>query len=74
LIGGKFTMINVAEDSPVWGLFDKLQFAIKADVLFLDELAADDPAANTAGRSRQFLSSDQLFDAFVLQLGLTAEY
>ena len=74
LIGGKLTLINLAEDKPVWRLFDKLQFNLKGDILFLSELAADDEAANTAGRSRQFLSSDQLLDAFVLQLGLTGDY
>jgi Protein of unknown function (DUF3570) len=74
LVGGKLTVINVAEDKPVWGLFDKLQFALKGDVLFLSELAADDPSANPIGRDKQFLSSDQLFDAFILQLGLTGEY
>ncbi len=74
LLGGKLTLINVAEDKPVWGLFDKLQFGVKADVLFLGELAADDEEANTAGRDRQFLNADQLVDAFVLQLGLTGDY
>jgi Protein of unknown function (DUF3570) len=74
LVGSKLTVINVADDQPVWGLFDKLQFSLKGDLLFLSELAADDPAANPVGRSKQFLSSDQLFDAFVLQLSLTGEY
>lgn len=74
LFGAKLTLINVAEDHQVWGLFDKLQLHIKGDVLFLDELAADDPDANPVGRDRQFLTSDQLLDAFILQLGLSAEY
>jgi hypothetical protein len=74
LVGAKLTLINLAEDKPVWGLFDKLQLHLKGDVLLLDELAADDPDANPVGRDRQFLTSDQLLDAFILQLGLSAEY
>ena len=74
LVGAKLTLINVAEDKKVWGLFDKLQLHLKGDVLFLDELAADDPEANLAGTSRQFLTSDQLLDAFILQLGISTEY
>ena len=75
LLGGKLTVITVAEDDhAVWGLFDKLQLNLKADVLLLDELPADDPDANLAGRDGQFLSSNQLLDAFVLQLGLLADY
>jgi Protein of unknown function (DUF3570) len=74
LVGAKLTLINVAEDKQVWGLFDKLQVHMKGDVLFLDELAADDPEANPVGRDRQFLTSDQLLDAFILQLGISAEY
>lgn len=74
LVGAKLTLINVAEDKQVWGLFDKLQVHMKGDVLFLDELAADDPEANLMGRDRQFLTSDQLLDAFILQLGVSAEY
>ncbi|MEZ4359080.1 MAG: DUF3570 domain-containing protein [Kofleriaceae bacterium] len=74
LLGAKLTLINVAEERPVWGVFDKLQLALKVDGLFLSELAADDPAANPVGRDRQFLSADQLFDAFILQLGFTGDY
>jgi len=75
LVGGKLTMISVADDDrEVWGLFDKLQLNLIADVLFLDELPADDPDANLAGTDRQFLSSNQLLDAFVLGLGLLADY
>jgi hypothetical protein len=75
LIGGKLTMLSVAEDDKkVWGAFDKLQFNLKVDVLLLDEAAADDPEANTGGRDTQFLTSDQLFDAFTLQLGILLDY
>jgi uncharacterized protein DUF3570 len=75
MVGGKLTMISVAEDEhDVWGLFDKLQFNLMADLLLLDELPADDPDANLAGRSRQFMSSGQFLDAFVLGIGLLADY
>lgn len=75
LVGGKLTILTVAEDDrDVWGLFDKVSVNLKADVLLLSELAADDPDANLVGRDRQFLSSDQLVDSFVLQLGVLAAY
>lgn len=75
LVGAKLTMISIAEDDKkVWGAFDKLQLNLKAEVLLLDEAAADDPEANTGGRDTQFLSSDQLLDAFTLQLGLLLDY
>ncbi len=75
LVGGKLTLINAAEgDEQVWGVFDALELNIKADVLFLSELPADDPDANLAGTSRQFLTSDQLLDAFSLSIGVDAQY
>lgn len=75
LIGGKLTMLSVAEDDKkVWGAFDRLQLNLKAEVLLLDELAADDPDANSGGRDTQFLSSNQLLDAFTVQLGLLLDY
>jgi hypothetical protein len=75
VVGGKLTMISVAEDDKeVWGLFDKLQLNLKADLYLLHELAADDPAANPAGRDSQFLTSGQTLDAFALALGLLANY
>jgi hypothetical protein len=75
LVGAKLTIMSAAEDDhKVWRLFDKLDVNLKADVLMLDESAADDPAANTGGRDHQFLSSGQLFDAFTLQLGILAGY
>jgi hypothetical protein len=75
LIGARLTMLSVAEDDrKVWGAFDRLQLNLKAEALLLDELAADDPEANTGGRDRQFLTSDQLLDAFTLQLGILLDY
>jgi hypothetical protein len=75
LVGAKLTMLSVAEDDKkVWGAFDRLQFNLKAEVLLLDEAPADDPDANSGGRDTQFLTSDQLFDAFTLQLGLLLDY
>ena len=71
VIGGKLTLLSVAEDDKkVWGLFDRVDWNLKADVFLLDELPADDENANLGGRATQFLSSDQLLDAFELQLGL----
>jgi hypothetical protein len=74
LIGAKLTVISVGEDSPVWGLFDKLQFNLKGDLMRFRELAADDPSANPMGRANQFLGGGSLVDAIVLQLGLIADY
>lgn len=75
LIGARLTMLSIAEDDKkVWGAFDRLQLNLKAEALLLDELAADDPEANTGGRDSQFLTSDQLLDAFTLQLGILLDY
>ena len=41
MVGAKLTMISVGGDQRVWHLFDKLEFNLKADVLFLYELPAD---------------------------------
>jgi Protein of unknown function (DUF3570) len=75
IVGGKLTLMSVAEDDhKVWKLFDRLDFNLKADVFLLDELAADDAAANLGGRATQFLTSDQFLDGIELQLGLRAAY
>lgn len=75
IIGAKLTMISTAEDDKeVWGLFDKLQLNLKADLYLLHELEADNPAANPAGTGGQFLTSGQALDAFVLGLGILANY
>jgi hypothetical protein len=75
LLGGKLTLITASDgEKPVWGLFEKLQFLLKGDLLLLDELPADNPNVNSAGTDRQFLTSGQLLDAFVLSLGLLGSY
>jgi hypothetical protein len=74
LVGAKLTFIDASDEKKVLGLFEKLQFNLKADLLFLDEVAADDPDANQAGRDKQFLTEGQFLDAFVLELGLLGEY
>lgn len=74
MVGGKLTMISVAEDDDLLGLFERLQLNLKADVFLFDELAVDDPARNLAGTDGQFLSSGQLVDAFTVQLGLQLDY
>jgi hypothetical protein len=75
LVGAKLTVLTVADhDRDVWGVFDKLQLTLKADLLMLDELAADDPDRNLRGRDRQFLHSGQLLDAFTLAIGILGDY
>ena len=73
-VGAKLTLISVGGEKPVWGLFDKLQFNLRTDVLFLDLLAADDTAANTGGIDSQFIYGNSLIDAVTIQLGLLGNY
>ena len=73
-VGGKLTLITVGGDQPVWGLFDKLQVNVKADILMLDVLAADNLADNPMGIDKQFIYGNSLIDAVILQLGLTGNY
>jgi hypothetical protein len=74
LAGAKLTLITVGEDSPVWGLFDKLQLNLKGDVLLLTPVAADNSAENPMGIDKQFLNGNALVDGVVLQLGLLGNY
>lgn len=74
LLGAKLTMISVGDDKPVWGLFEKLQFSLKGDLLILDQLAADNTLNNPAGISTQFLNGTGFIDAVILQLGLQGDY
>jgi len=72
--GGKLTLITIAGDKPVWGLFDKLQVHAKADVLLLDVLPADSVASNPVGIDKQFIYGNSLIDAVTLQLGVMGNY
>ncbi len=73
--GIKFSYIKVDEDGgTVLGVFDEFSFNLKADMYLLDELPADPIEQNREGIDRQFLSSGQTIDAFVLQLGLLFRY
>ena len=73
-VGAKITLISIGNEKPVWGLFDKLQFNLRGDVLFLDLVAADDTAANSAGIDTQFIYGNSLIDAVTVQLGLLGNY
>ncbi|TMQ22805.1 MAG: DUF3570 domain-containing protein [Deltaproteobacteria bacterium] len=73
-LGGKLTLITLGGDKPVWGLFDKLQLNVKADVLMLAVLPADNLADNPMGIDRQFIYGNSLIDAVILQLGLLGNY
>jgi hypothetical protein len=72
--GGKLTLITIGGDKPVWGLFEKLQLNVKADVLMLAVLPADNLATNPMGIDRQFIYGNSLIDAVILQLGITGNY
>jgi hypothetical protein len=74
IIGGKLTLITIGGDTPVWGLFDKLQLNLKADAIMLAVLPADNLTDNTAGIDKQFIYGNALIDAVVLQLGLMASF
>jgi len=74
IIGGKLTLITLGGDKPVWGLFDKLQLNVKADILLLDLLPADNLADNPMGIDKQFIYGNSLIDAVILQLGLLGNY
>ena len=73
--GAKFTYIKYDEEGgPVWGYFDQIRINLKADLYLLDELPSDPIENNRDGIDKQFLSSGQALDAFVLQLGLLFQY
>jgi hypothetical protein len=73
-IGAKLTLITVGEDKPVWGLFDKLQFNMKGDLMFLAPIAADRPEDNPVGIDKQFLNGNAVIDGVVIQVGLLGNY
>jgi hypothetical protein len=74
IAGGKITLIKVGGEKPVIGLFDKLQLIARADLMFLDVLAADSLEANPRGVDRQFIYGNGLIDAITLQLGVLGNY
>ena len=75
LAGAKLSYIAAGEDGEnVLGLFDEIMVNIKGDLLFLNELPANSLSENRDGIDAQFLTSDQLLDAFVLQFGILAAY
>ncbi len=73
-VGSKLTLITIGGDKPVWGLFDKLQFNLRGDIMFIDNLAADNEASNAGGIDKQFIYGTSLIDAITLQLGLLGNY
>lgn len=74
LVGTKLTLISIGEDKPVWGLFDKLQFNVKADLMVLMPVAADHSSDNPMGIKNQFLNGNSVLDGVVLQVGLLGNY
>lgn len=75
VVGGKLSYVKAAAgDEPVWGLFREIVFDLKGDVMFFQELPTDPLSQNPMGIDGQFLSSNQLLDAIVLQAGLTLAY
>ena len=74
IAGGKITLIKIGGDRPVLGLFDKLQINARADLMFLDVLAADSLEANSKGIDKQFIYGNALIDGITIQLGLLGNY
>lgn len=74
VVGMKLTLISIKGDKPVWGFLDRLELNAKADVLLLDQLAANSNADNPMGISNEFLYGNSLLDAVILQLGLAGSF
>jgi len=75
MLGTKLTLLRVAQQGrQVWGVFDELRFSLKADLMFLSELPADDTSMNPYPVSAQYLTAGRLIDGFVLQMGLLLRY
>lgn len=75
-LGGlRMSYLKKAEDgAQVWGVFDSLQLDLKGEVLVLHEFPTGNIDENPLGIEQQFLTSGQLFDAVVVQLGLLLSY
>lgn len=74
LAGAKLNLINVGEEKPVWGMFDKLQFTLRGELMLIDNIAADSLENNTGGIDSQFIYGNSLIDAVTVQLGLLGNY
>jgi hypothetical protein len=74
LVGIGGTVLTIGGDHKVWGVFDRLDFNFKGDVLLLDQLAADSSLVNPMGIDKEFLYGSGLFDAFIVQLSLLGNY
>jgi hypothetical protein len=74
LAGAKLNLITVGEEKPVWGMFDKLQFTLRGELMLIDNIAADSLENNTGGIDTQFIYGNSLIDAVTLQLGLLGNY
>ncbi len=73
-LGAKLTLITVGGDKPVWGLFDKLQFNLRGDIMMIDLLPSDNLMENAGGIDKQFIYGNSLIDDVILQLGLLGNY
>jgi Protein of unknown function (DUF3570) len=74
MAGAKLVVVSTAADEhKVWGLFERLSFSVKGDLISLDQLPADKVKMNVSGTDNQFLTSG-LLNAFVLQLSLLAQF
>jgi hypothetical protein len=75
LAGLRMSYLKKAEDGvQVWGVFDGLQLDLKGELLVLHEFPTGNVDENPLGIERQFLTSGQLLDAIVVQLGLLLSY
>lgn len=75
LAGARLSYVKTADDgAPIWGFIDSLQLNLKAETLMLQEFAAGSIEDNPFGIEGQFLSSGQVLDAVVAQLGLLISY
>jgi len=74
MVGARLLVVSTASDEhQVWGVFDRLSFGIKGDLISLDQLPADKVAKNQDGTDNQFLTSG-LLNAFVLQVSILASF
>ncbi|MDX2087295.1 MAG: DUF3570 domain-containing protein [Kofleriaceae bacterium] len=74
LTGAKLNLITAGEEKPVWGMFDKLQFTLRGELMLIDNIAADSLENNSGGIDTQFIYGNSLIDAVTLQLGLLGNY